>query len=412
MPKTGVVGTHGYVPLRGDLPVIALILGWKAFTFVAAYLAWALLPFNNAMRNANLRWGERNDDSFAAALSTWDSQHYIRIAEVGYQPGLLTNAFGPLYPWSIRALNLVTGDSLVSGLLIANLASALALYLVHYLVRTRFNEACAWRSLVLLLAFPTAFYLNLIYTEALFLLLLVTFFVALYERRTLLLAACCFLLPLLRLPGLVAALPLASAVVGRRLLNSRSSSPSRSHVFPSSNSLSPISERGPGGEVSPLLVLAPLAGLLAYLAYMHFELGNAFVAMDTEKMYISHRSLENLLRPSHLVEDLIRSDLVWHNYLRSAMDRVFFVVMIASLPLVWRKTDIPMALFATAIVLQPFLGSFMSYTRLVLVAFPIYIAWASLLEGRDHRLVYAFAAPMLVLQLVLLSKHVRADWVA
>jgi len=63
-------------------------------------------------------------------------------------------------------------------------------------------------------------------------------------------------------------------------------------------------------------------------------------------------------------------------------------------------------------VLQPFLGSFMSYTRLVMVAFPIYIAWASMLEGHDRRLVYLAAAPMLVLQVVLLSKHVTGDWVA
>src|SRR5687768_11605404 len=93
---------------RRDIAVIGLILGWKALTFVVAFVAWSVLPFNHAMRNANLRWGERDDGSFGAALSTWDSQHYIRIAEAAYQPGLLTNAFSPLFPWLIRALNVVT----------------------------------------------------------------------------------------------------------------------------------------------------------------------------------------------------------------------------------------------------------------------------------------------------------------
>jgi Gpi18-like mannosyltransferase len=384
-----------------DLRVIGLILGWKAFTFAVAFIAWAVLPFNHALRNANLRWGELNDGSLAAALSTWDSQHYIRLAEVGYQPGLLTNAFGPLYPWTIRALNVLTGDSIVSGLLISNVASALALYLLYRFVRQRFSEAIAWRALVLFLAFPTAFYLNLIYTEALFLLLTVMFFIALYERRMLLLAACGFLLPLLRLPGLVVVIPLIWAVlISYNGARKRSGSPS------------PKSERGLGGEVSPLLLLAPIAGLLGYLGYMELELGNAFVAMDTEKLYISHRSLDNLLRPWRLIEDLVRADLVWHNYLDSVMDRAFFIVLVASLPLVWRKTGAPMALFATILVLQPFLGSFMSYTRLAMVAFPIYIAWASMLEGRDRRLVYAAALPMLVLQTVLISMHVTGDWVA
>jgi len=119
-----------------------------------------------------------------------------------------------------------------------------------------------------------------------------------------------------------------------------------------------------------------------------------------------------LLQPWRLIQDLVRTDLVWHNYLDSAMDRAFFVVLVASLPLVWRKTDVQLALFATVMLLQPFLGSFMSYTRLTIMAFPVYIAWASLLEGRDRRLLYLAAAPMLVLQVVLLSKHVTGDWVA
>ncbi len=428
--------------------VIALILGWKVLTFVVAFVAWSVLPFNHGMRNANLRWGDRDDGSFAAALSTWDSQHYIRIAEAGYQPGLLTNAFGPLYPWLIRALNVVTGDSIVSGLLISNVASGLALYLLYSLVRQRFSPQTAWRTLILLLAFPTAFYLNLLYTEALFLLLLVTFFAALYQRRTSIAAACCLLLPLLRLPGLVVALPLAWTMLTDLLqaktarhdpLSSQGEgagavlslskegevTPIRRQRAgkpegvqpqtscsppPKSGSPSPRKERGLGGEVFPLLAL--IAGLLAYLGYMHLELDNAFVAMDTEKMYISHRSLENLLQPWRLVEDLVRTDLVWHNYLDSAMDRAFFVVLVASLPLVWRKADVPLALFATVMVLQPFLGSFMSYTRLAMMAFPVYIAWASLLEGRDRRLAYLGVAPLLVLQVVLLSKHVTADWVA
>jgi len=427
----GAAGAHGQAPLPDTVTAIALILGWKVFTFVVTFVAWSVLPFNHGLRNANLRWGEREDGSFAAALSTWDSQHYIRIAEAGYQPGLLTNAFGPFYPWLIRGLNLVTGDSIVSGLLISNVASGLALYLLYRFVRQRFSQQTAWRTLILFLAFPTAFYLNLVYTEGLFLLLLLTFFGALYQRRMAIVAVCCFLLPLLRLPGLVVALPLAWTMVtdllqaktARRDPLALQGEGAGGAVTPDagkpggkqlqgSGLPSPQPGSGLGGGVPLLSLLALAAGLLAYLGYMHIELDNAFVAMDTEKMYISHRSLDNLLQPWHLVEDLLRTDLVWHNYLDSAMDRAFFVVLVASLPLVWRKTDVPIALFATVMVLQPFLGSFMSYTRLAMVAFPVYIAWASMLEGHDRRLVYLAAAPMLVLQVVLLSKHVTSDWVA
>jgi hypothetical protein len=388
---------------------------------------WSLLPFNNALRNANLRFGSPNDDSFAAALSTWDAQHYIRLAEVGYQPGLLTNAFAPLYPMSIRALNLITGDSIVSGLLIANLASGIALYLLYRFVRGRYGREVGWNTLLLFLAFPTAFYLNLIYTEGLFLLLTTVFFIALYRRNLPIAAVCAFLLPFLRLPGLVVTLPLAWVLIGD-YLSSR-----RIHLHTGPNHLS-VDGNGSGADplaagfnpqtknprladFSPqtknlLYLLAPLAGLLAYFAYMHFEIGNAFIAMDAEKLYISNRSLENLLRPWHLFPDLFRTHLSVHGYLDSALDRAFFVAMVASLPLIYRRTGMPMFLFAAVILLQPFLGSFMSYTRLAMVAFPLYIAWATVFTGPRARYIHVLIYPLSMLQALLLSMHVLSYWVA
>ena len=372
---------------------------WKLGTFATAYIAWALLPFNQGLYEANYRYGDRVPTSFAASFNTWDSQHFVRIAERGYEEGLLSNAFGPLYPWLIRATSLVIGDTIVSALLVANLASAAALFLLFRLVAKRWDRDVAFATLLLAMAFPTAFFLNLIYTEALFLLLILLVFYGLYERKLWLAATAAFLLPILRVPGLVAIVPMLWVLGGDALRLSFDGLRPRIEAFRWRPEL--------------LFVLAPVAGFVTYLVYMHFAIGNAFIAMDTEKLFISDRGIENLLRPDRLVADLFLAGYSVHDYLDSAIDRIFFVVFVLSLPLVYRRVDTPMFLFCAIIGLQPFLGSFMSYTRLVLVAFPLYIAWAaSFAQWRRPALTYAVAYPMLLLQSVLLALQVNSNWVA
>ena len=394
------------------LDALAAIFLWKLGTFATAYIAWALLPFNQELYEANYRYGDRAPTSFAASFNTWDSQHYIRLAERGYEEGTLSNAFNPLYPWLIKVTNLITGDSIISGLLIANLASAAALYLLYRLVCKRWDRDVGFATLLLCMAFPTAFFLNLIYTEGLFLLLVIVLFEALYSRRWWLAAIAGFVLPFVRVPGLIALVPML--VVAVQGAQSRVQSERRTFV---SNALSTLRSAAGSSTTSStgkevLFVLAPLAGFAAYLVYMHFEAGNAFVAMDAEKMFISERSIENVLRPDRLVGDFFLSSYSVHGYLDSAIDRIFFVVFVASLPLVYRRVDTPMFLFCAIIGLQPFLGSFMSYTRLVMVAFPLYIAYAATFAHWRPQLTYAIVYPMLLVQSVLIALQVNSNWVA
>jgi hypothetical protein len=394
--------------LEGLDALIAILL-WKLGTFATAYLAWALLPFNQELYEANYRYGDRVPTSFAASFNTWDSQHYIRLAERGYQEGSLSNAFNPLFPWLIKLTNLVTGDSIVSGLLVANLASAAALFLLYRLVSKRWDRDVASATLLLCMAFPTAFFLNLIYTEGLFLFLCLIVFIGLYEGRWWLAAVAGFLLPFVRVPGLVVLVPMLWVA----LVQSPEPSVQAARMPAVQTALRALRSALAGWRRREVLfALAPAAGFGAYLLYIHFAAGNAFVAMDAEKMFISERSIENVLRPDRLVDDFFRSSYSVHGYLDSAVDRIFFVVFVVSLPLVYRRVDTPMFLFCAIIGLQPFLGSFMSYTRLVMVAFPLYIAYAATFVHWRPQLTYAVAYPLLLVQSVLLALQVNSNWVA
>ncbi len=100
----------------------------------------------------------------------WDTDWYMKIAAFGYDSADGTTSYLPLYPWLIGKLGRLTGDLLLSALLISNL-SALAVFILFYEVAcgeglTPKQAGSAVLSLVL---FPSAFFLLAAYTDALFL---------------------------------------------------------------------------------------------------------------------------------------------------------------------------------------------------------------------------------------------------
>jgi hypothetical protein len=131
------------------------------------------------------------------------------------------------------------------------------------------------------------------------------------------------------------------------------------------------------------VVLAPLAGAAAYLAFMQAATGDYLAHVHATVFYPSQWSVGNVVKPWVLVENFLAVSAL-HNVLHSALDRVFFVGFLASMPLVYRKVDRPLFLFYLTMGLQPLLGSFMSYMRYLLPAFPLYIAYARGFEGRPR----------------------------
>jgi len=110
----------------------------------------------------------------------WDSGWYIDIATHGYRyvPGQMSSvAYYPLYPLLMRLLTFGSADRqalTIAGWAIANLSLLGALYgLRALLLRDGLEPLLVRRTLVLLLAFPTAFFYGVVYTESLFLLLTV-----------------------------------------------------------------------------------------------------------------------------------------------------------------------------------------------------------------------------------------------
>lgn len=115
--------------------------------------------------------------------SRWDTGFYLSIADEGYKfqgvqfPSV---AFFPLLPLLIRAVTPLTGDPLIAGLIVTNLALLGAAILFYRLVDEEWGAAVADRAIWYLLIFPMSFFGSAIYSESLFLLVTIG---ALYAAR-------------------------------------------------------------------------------------------------------------------------------------------------------------------------------------------------------------------------------------
>lgn len=115
-------------------------------------------------------------------LTSWDGFWYLQIIRDGYPTSIPPSvtfdqaearaAFFPVYPWTVRAVDLVLpgGDTLAA--LFTNLfLGALSVVLVGLLARRIFSVAVAARSMTLYAVFPGSFVLSFAYAEALFIVL-------------------------------------------------------------------------------------------------------------------------------------------------------------------------------------------------------------------------------------------------
>ena len=115
----------------------------------------------------------------------WDSPHYLRLAQVGYDTSNVWKAwFYPLFPWTVRFVaRLGTGDYLVAAFIVSGVALFAAALVLRRLVQLDFPLEVAQRTVVFFLIFPTAYFLHIGYTESLFLALtLSSIFAARCER--------------------------------------------------------------------------------------------------------------------------------------------------------------------------------------------------------------------------------------
>jgi hypothetical protein len=374
--------------------LMVLFLSLKAGLLVVALFATRAVPFNLAIYRMNIVLDLEGLPAVFRAFNTWDTQHYLLLAKSGYGVNPMSNAFFPLYPFLIRVFTpFFAGHALLAALFVSNVASLFVPVFMYRLCRLFFDGAASFRATLLLLAFPTAFYLTVAYTEALYLALTLAAFYYLFSGEMRKAAVVCFFLPLARAQALLFVIPIgvmflleARARTGD--LRERVMAPARKYVVP---------------------LAATMLGMVAYLGFCRWQLGGFMSGLDAQRLYVAHNSLGNLLSPVAWYRRNFTIPLQLHGYTNSWLDRGAFLLAVPVLVGVFRREHKALFAYAAVTMLIPaFAGTFMSYTRMLLPVFPLFIY----LGVRFRNSPFILAPMFLALQVLLFVLHTSGYWVA
>lgn len=382
--------------------VILITIIVKIFTFLLIIIGFYALPFNKNNYLINPHYPQKEPVTLRTAFKTWDAQHYLYLSEQGYQPNQNSNAFYPLFPFLIRLFSPLFPNSQYSGLFLSNILSIIGIIYFYLFVKKYFKNksSLAFSSVILLLAFPTSFYFSLIYTESLFFFLSVLFFYLLYKNRFLCAGIFALLLPLSRPVGIFIIFPFVFYAV--RYLYSLSPKLTwwqrAKKIFT---------------DKRFFLSLSPLLGLLVYFSIMYLFTSSASSGFAAANHFISNYKITNILHPDIFLKNLFSPLPLQHIFNNSIIDRGFFLLFGVSLYFIYKKLDKTLFIYALTVGLVPLFGSFMSYSRYLLIAFPVFMVFAGLLESKNNRVYISLILLLIViLQITFIISHSLNYWIA
>jgi hypothetical protein len=147
-----------------------------------------------AVAAALLPWAEpagepQEPPGFLNYWAHWDGAWYTEIATEGYEERApASTAFFPVFPMLVRVGAFLGGGAPLWGILISLAATTFTLYFLYGISEKLFDVRAAKAATLVFAFFPSAFFLNAPFTEALFLAFSVGAYWATYVRRDLLLA--------------------------------------------------------------------------------------------------------------------------------------------------------------------------------------------------------------------------------
>jgi mannosyltransferase PIG-V len=234
--------------------VLGVLVSSRLLFMVTGALAATLLP------GADPAGDPLQPPGFLNYWAHWDGAWYSEIATDGYGTRAPeSTAFFPLYPLLVTLGCSLAGGPAVWGVVISLLCTAFALYFVYRIAENLYGVSAARASTLALAFFPTAFFLNAVYTEALFLTLTAGAVWAARVRGNLWLA------------GVFGALAAATRNFGVLLLIPL--------FFEWARRRRTLGLRGLAG-----LVLVP-AGLVAYALFLRQRFGDALVFARQQSAY-------------------------------------------------------------------------------------------------------------------------------
>jgi Gpi18-like mannosyltransferase len=373
--------------------ILVSILGWLGLLAFILFWAVKFIPVASNFLGGGLSNYQTNP--FLWVWGNFDGEHYIAIAQNGYQP--LTYFFFPLYPLLIKYVSIALGSGILvlqkTGVFISLASFSMAVIGLTKLLKLDYKDNRIKAVVLLLLVFPTSFFFAGVYTESLFLALAVWSFYFMRQEKWLLAGILIGLATATRIIGLA----LVAALVVEALPLYRGSK-FRNIFRPS------------------LGILTSLLGIGIYIYYLWIKTGDPLNFLHTVSIFGPQRSADFILLPQVFYRYIFKVlpnlnytviSSFFPSVLEFAVAGLFLVLSILSF---W-KVRLSYAIFLSLGYLVPTLsGSFSSLPRYVLVLFPGFLVLAMVL--RKKQLMVAFSFISFILLTICFALFSRGYWIS
>ncbi len=207
-------------------PISPQKINYKSWIFIgilALLVRWGIYWLGYSFIDTPLSFAQIIQKAFE---NSGDSPHYLYLAQNGYATtGEKANliVFYPLYPFLIKVFNLFCNNYFVSGILVSNLAFALASCIFYELLRLDYSKEQSISGLLLMMVAPFSMFYSAIFTESVFLLTTVLCLYFLRIKKPMWMAIFGFLACLSRTQGVIlfvcALMPVVAELMKKKKFN-------------------------------------------------------------------------------------------------------------------------------------------------------------------------------------------------
>lgn len=300
----------------------------------------------------------------------FDGVYYLDIAQNDYAKSL-TEAFFPVFPFIVSLFSW-TKSLLISGLVLNRFLSLIVVYLFYKLARLDYSKLVAQKSLLLLLLFPTSFFLISFYNESLFLILILSSFLLARKQKWL-------------FASLLAAIASGTRLVGV-------------FMFPAL-----LFELYQQKKLKPkyiLIISISLLGIGLYMFHLYQKFGDPLRFLTIQPTFGASRSSDKLILLYQVfwryLKMLFTTDPLSPLFFRVSLEFIAGLFTPIILFLARHKVRLSYLIFGWLAYITPTLtGTFSSLPRYVLVIFPIYLYLAQKLSKKNYLIWACISATLL-----------------
>ena len=331
-----------------DRDLLILFFTYKLF-FVSTMLFF--FYYYDVFHEINL-WnrlysGKGDLHSIYIPFSNWDGQHYLLLADKGYGFVQQSQGFFPFFPMLIKFFGCFTRNLYLSAFMVNFVFSYLFVVIFYNYAREYCTKENALKSVMLVLAYPSAIFLTVFYSEAVFLFLLFGF-LYLYRKENYWSTVFSALMPFARAQTVFIFGALLIGLLWRILKKDKVN-----YVYEFIN------------------LLCMITGFLLYFIFMYLTTGSPFSGIEAQKRFVFGFSLVNSINPSHFVAYLFHGTEGLFSYNNSIIDKVFVILLLASIPLIIKSKDpVIICMFLVLAYFPASMGGGGGYLRHSLSAIP------------------------------------------